>query len=235
MFNSNYGQNKRMDKNTVDSRNFDYGIFLFTGFAIIVFIFNILTYPNYLKYGEAIESVDVNSNGVITVNFTNRVAGYKIEDDREMIAWSNLFNDQFKMNRNQSKVLNPGGKRIPTTLLFISDGELDRNIFGEPYAEEGAGQITLPKLFIGMSLYMGFGILIATILLIRLFHRYPRLKKLLNSIRMVILSFILSIFLIKGISTSSYNLFRDMILIGIMTIPLFIIQVKLSGLKEETQ
>ena len=223
MFNFNYDNTDKTVKNTKGSGKFRNVIILLLLVAVIVFILNILTYHNYLKYEEAIESVDVNSNGVITIYFTDKVSGYKIEDDREMIAWSNLFDSLFKVNNQSSIILNPGGKRIPTTLLYISDGELDKTIFGDVYAEDGAGQITLPRLAIGMYISLGAIVIVTLIILRFLFRKYIFIQNIISVVTMIPLSYIISAFLIKGFSTSSHDIMRDFWFIGIMMLLVFMI------------
>lgn len=195
--------------------------------ALIVSLISLIgvdkaTKPIALTYNEAIKSVKVEDDKVF-INFTPEVSNYEIDPSGDIMAWKTIVSKLNKNNESQNTVINVDEKQ--TSIHYINqNGELDKQIYGPDY---GGGQLTHRRL--AMNYYVTFMLLICLALLIlsTIFRKKDKIKKTINTILMIPLSYIVSHILILGIKGATHHIIRDLSFVIIATILIFSIIISI--------
>ena len=183
------------------------------------------TKPIPLTYNEAIKSVKVVDDKVF-INFTPEVSNYEIDSSGDIMSWNTIISKLDKNKEPKNTVINVEGKN--TSMYYIDQtGGLDKQIYGPNDVSNYSGQLTLPRL--AMNYYVTFMLLICLALLIlsTIFRKKDKIKKTINTILMIPLSYIVSHILILGIKGATHHIIRDLSFVIIATILIFSIIISI--------
>ena len=183
------------------------------------------TKPIPLTYNEAIKSVKVVDDKVF-INFTPEVSNYEIDSSGDIMSWKTIISKLDKNKEPKNTVINVEGKN--TSIHYIDQtGGLDKQIYGPNDVSNYSGQLTLPRL--AMNYYVTFMLLICLALLIlsTIFRKKDKIKKTINTILMIPLSYIVSHILILGIKGATHHIIRDLSFVIIATILIFSIIISI--------
>ena len=185
------------------------------------------TKPIPLSFNKAIESTK-NEDGKVFIKFTPEVSNYDIVsygDNYDIMAWKTNISKIFESKEPKNTVINVNEEKNVSIHYIDQNGELDKQIYGPHY---DGGQITLPRLAMNYYiLFMGIILLILCILSI-IFRRKDRIMKLISTIMMFPISYIIANILISGIGGSTHHIIRDLSFVIIATVLIFSIIISLK-------
>lgn len=131
-------------------------------------------------------------------------------------VWSKIFDT----TQNQVITINPNGEKV-ITIYYVSNGEqMDKVIYGENPNVNG-GVITLPRLVLNYYFSVAFLMSFVLTILLLLFRKNKKIKKIIVTILLIPLSYIVSHIMIKGFNATSYSAIRDFYLILLIFIPIY--------------
>ena len=199
--------------------------------ALIVSLISLIgvdkfTKPIPLSYNEAIKSVKIEDDKAF-INFTPEVSNYEINSYGEFMAWRTIIGKLDKNNEPKNTVVNIAGEH--SVIYYIDQkGGLDTRIYGQDYEDNNGGQVTLPRLAMNYYIiFMGIILLLLWILSI-IFKRKTRIMKVISTIMMFPISYIIANILISGIGGSTHHIIRDLSFVIIATILIFSIIISLK-------
>lgn len=189
-------------------------------------VLSVLTVPDYFPYSKNLISVTENGNSTVTVSFDKRVTGYTVQKETgenskiktyRVTAWSTPWDVHLTKREAQNMII-PSKEAIA---LFYSpnDGTEDVFVYGtNPYKD--GGTISLPRLVLGY--YLVFAIFAALIFGVLLFalRKKETLRKWMEHLFLIPVSYILAHLCIKGFSIYSYSTPRNF---GAIVITAFLI------------
>lgn len=189
---------------------------------IVILSFAYLTAPEYQPYTDPFDLVTVNEeNGSVTLSFAG---AYELYERKlgvyDISLYDTIWNKIFDMTQNQVITVNPNGEKV-TTIYYVSNGEqMDKVIYGENPNVNG-GVITLPRLVLNYYFSVAFLMAFVLTILLLLFRKNKKIKKLIVTILLIPLSYIVSHIMIKGFNATSYSAIRDFYLILLLFIPIY--------------
>ena len=199
--------------------------------ALIVSLISLIgidkvTKPIPLSYNEAIKSVKIEDDRAF-INFTPEVSNYEINSYGEFMAWKTIIGKLDKNNEPKNTVVNIPGEH--SAMYYIDQtGAPDKKIYGPNDVSDYGGQVTLPRLAMNYYIvFMGIILLLLWILSI-IFKRKTRIMKVISTIMMFPISYIIANILISGIGGSTHHIFRDLSFVIIATILIFSIIISLK-------
>lgn len=210
-------------KRKLKNRNIYIGIYTAFIVALVLFIvFDKTTKPIPLSHEEAIESIE-EQNGKILIKFNENVSNYDIihyEEEGQnyynLMTWGNGLSKLLKKGEAKSSIIK--AEKLGGVYYIGQDRELDEIIYGNSL---DYNSVTLPRL--SMNYYFLMSIVIFVIFMILSFIFKDKKKKIITSIMYLALSYIISNFLVLGISRVTYHILRDLFFVSVTTVLLFII------------
>lgn len=207
-------------------------------FSITVTIFfimlgiNYLTKPNYIPYSKDIISINTNDNGIIFVDFEDKVSGYDINkyksEDGEgysysITTWENIWSKYISSKNVGTLVLNPNGEKINSIYYYSGNRTLtDTLIYGKRITQSG-GIVTLPRLVLSYYFIIAIVLAILSLIVLILVRKNKKFKNIIEKIVFVPTSYIIAHLCIKGLNSSSYNVLRDFYLILIISVFIYLL------------
>ena len=214
-------------------------------FSITVTIFfimlgiNYLTKPNYIPYSKDIISINTNDNGIIFVDFGDKVSGYNINkyqsEDGEgysysITTWENIWSKYISSKEVGTLVLNPNGEKI-NSIYYYSGNRRENSsinssgdilIYGKRIIENGV-IITLPRLVLTYYFIIAIVLTILSLIILILVRKNKKFKNIIEKIVFIPISYIIAHLCIKGLNSTSYNVLRDFYLILIISVFIYLL------------
>lgn len=185
------------------------------------------TKPIPISFNKAIESTK-NEDGKLFIKFTPEVSNYNIVsygDNYDIMAWKTNISKIFESKEPKNTVINVDEEKNVSIHYIEQNGELDKQIYGRYYH---GGRITLPRLAMNYYVcFMGIIFLILCIMSI-IFRRKARIMKVISTIMIFSISYIVANIIISGIRGSTHHIIRDLWFIVVATILIFSIIISLK-------
>ncbi len=194
-------------------------------FIIAILLFAYLTAPVYIPYSEGNNLVKVNENdGIVTLSFSNQ---YELTNGLGVgTYYLSLYNTSLNsiFNSTSEKVItiNPNGEKV-RTIYYVSNGVVEDKVIYGLNPNVYGGVITLPRLFLGYYFLIANFIAVILIILYVIFRKKERARSKIIKLLFVPISYILSHLMIMGRSSVSYSATRDLCLILLLGIPIYLI------------
>jgi len=182
-----------------------------------------LTTPEYLPYSENMFSFSEKEDGTIIVTVNEAISGYDVDgyydsDDPSVYIYNiSVWKYQLgKKSVEQSIVLKPV-EAEKVAVFYDPQGEEQIFVYGyNPDPDRGV--ITLPRLALAYYLIFALVLMMILGLLLLKFRNNRRVKQLLDYIIGIPAAYLLGHLCIKGISTVTYSLTRDLSAIIIVAV-----------------
>jgi hypothetical protein len=198
--------------------------------AVLIAVFSYLTLPQYVPYSEDLLSVTENENGMVLVSFDeDQVTGFsandlvRSEDGEEMVlyihAWKTTWGYLFPAHEVQNVVLKQA--ETPIDLIFYSPNKHQEaiKIWGRDVTYN---TVVLPRLVLVYYLVIaGLAVMLGGVLLL-VFRKNKKFQLWLERLTLFPVAYIISHLLIKGFTTISYAMSRDLIFILFVTVLFYI-------------
>lgn len=187
-----------------------------------------LTAPEYLPYSESLLSFYEGADGTVFVTFNEDVVGYDFgghaaEDGAvhvyHITAWTNLWQRFFPAHNTQSLVLKAESNQTVTVYYYLEGAE-DTFIYGKDLYPNG-GTLTLPRLALGYYALLATVLLVIGVLLWFACRGHSPIRDLVGKMLLLPASYLVAHLCIKGFSTSSYALSRDLAAILLVMLPIY--------------
>lgn len=193
---------------------------------LLIIVLNIATKPIPLLYKEAIESTEI-EDGKIFVKFKPEVSNYNVvshDFNHDIMAWKTNISKFFDSGEAKNTVISIDEEK-PVLINYISQGsELDRLIYGEI---DYGGRITLPRLAMNYYLLIMIIVFIITIILFFIFKNRAKIQKIVKTIMIFPLSYILGHIVIFGGDGTTHHMMRDLFFVIVGTLLFFSIFILL--------
>lgn len=205
--------------------------------VLVIFSISFLNAPKYMSYDENIVSLNETDNGMLVARFDEKIDGYEMnryptEDNSgyvyHLTTWDSLYHLIMRdslMNRQTKEtdiILNPDGEQIAAVYYYQTGKTEDVLIYGEDIAESG-GAVTLPSLY--LAYYRSIALLLSFICgaILKVFWKNSKVRDVTMKILFLLISFLLAQLAVNKWIPASYSSTRDLFIILLMMIPLYII------------
>lgn len=212
-------------------------------FVVIIVVLGYLTSPQYIQYNENIVKITPYGQGekeFLRVSFDEDVTDYKIEksyieNEYEKVntytitAWTTELDKLCEKSVYGTTISLDHG--VNTRVFYSSNnGQEDALIYDETLFSGGV--ITLPRLVLGY--YLLIAIVVAAVLgvLLLIFFKKVKVRRVLEKIFFLPVSYIIGHLCIMLFSTVSYSAMFDFFKILIITLPIYFILIIITSLAE---
>lgn len=228
---------KSMEKiKTTINKNKTYTILISSMTAIIavITICSYLTSPNYISYSELSEPITIiEDNGVISLTFTGEyeLSDRNTENEYSITLYNTMWNQIWGISKEQTIIVNPNKEDVSLIYYVSNKDELDEVIYRDKsnivtYDDSQfitGGVVTLPRLVLNYYFLIVFGITLSLGFILLCVKSLPRVKTILTFIIGFPISYMTSHILIVGGLNSSFDVIRDLYLILILSIPVYLL------------
>ncbi len=191
---------------------------------IVVLSFAYLTAPEYLPYTEQFDIVSVKeANGSVSLSFTGEYELSQRESGVYTISvYNTICNQLFNLAKEQTITVNPNNEAV-TTIYYVSNGGWDEDevIYGENPVVNG-GVLTLPRLNLNSYLVLAVGAFILVFVLLLILRKNKKMKDIMSRLLLVPFSYVISSITITGFNATSYSATRDLYLILILALIIYL-------------
>ena len=185
------------------------------------------TAPEFLSYSS--EPIEINEvNDSIVISFDDAVTDYKVNEKSqnifEITTWNTIFGNLTHRESIAEIVLNPNGEKVNTVYYISNNGTEDKVIYGENPVDNG-GRVTLPRVFLNYYATLAAFVILICAIISFVFRKNIKISKRIHHTILFPLSYLVSQFVIRGFSGSTYSATRDLYAISLLTIPLFFVLI----------
>ena len=185
--------------------------------AAALAVFSYLTTPLYFPYSEDLLSVTTTED-TVTVSFNESVTGCSCESVKEsgnattyfLSAWTTRL-DRILGTSGTREIVLAKEDRIPLSIYFAQNGtssESDIPIYGGT-----SGVVTLPRLALSYNMQLACMVFLILAVALLIFWRKKSVRLWLLRGLLLPVSYILGHLCVKGLSSFSYYMSRDLIFI----------------------
>ncbi|MCM3576498.1 zf-HC2 domain-containing protein [Mesobacillus subterraneus] len=196
-------------------------------FAVVTIAY--LTTPAYISYNENAVSIIEKDDGTVLLNFSEEVSGYNVNqypaaDNSgyvyDITTWETIWQQKISKNNLENTVLNPNGETVASIYYYNTDGIENTLIYGDPITEGSV--MTLPRLVLSYYVLFAIGFLLICGIGLVIFRKNEKIRNGLKKMILLPISYLFAHLLIKGLHSATYLAGRDLYVILLVTIPLYV-------------
>ena len=196
-------------------------------FALVTIAY--LTTPAYISYNENAVSIIEKDDGTVLLNFSEEVSGYNVNqylaaDNSgyvyDITTWETIWQQKISKNNLENTVLNPNGETVASIYYYNTDGIENTLIYGDPITDGSV--ITLPRLVLSYYVMFAIGFLLICGIGLVIFRKNEKIRNGLEKMILLPISYLFAHLLIKGLHSATYLAGRDLYVILLVTIPLYV-------------
>lgn len=196
-------------------------------FAVVTIAY--LTTPAYISYNENAVSIIEKDDGTVLLNFSEEVSGYNVNqypaaDNSgyvyDITTWETIWQQKINKNNLENTVLNPNGETVASIYYYNTDGTENTLIYGEPITDGSV--MTLPRLVLSYYVLFAIGFLLICGIGLVIFRKNEKIRNGLEKMILLPISYLFAHLLIKGLHSATYLAGRDLYVILLVTIPLYV-------------
>ncbi|WP_282034981.1 zf-HC2 domain-containing protein [Metabacillus indicus] len=199
-------------------------------FAVVTIAY--LTTPAYISYNEKNEnavSIIEKDDGTVLLNFSEEVSGFNVNhypaaDNSgyvyDITTWETIWQQKINKNNLENTVLNPNGETVASIYYYNTDGSENTLIYGDPITDGSV--MTLPRLVLSYYVLLAIGFLLICGIGLVIFRKNEKIRNGLDKMILLPISYLFAHFLIKGLHSSTYLAGRDLYVILLVTISLYV-------------
>lgn len=196
-------------------------------FAVVTIAY--LTTPAYISYNENAVSIIEKDDGTVLLNFSEEVSGYNVNqypaaDNSgyvyDITTWETIWQQKINKNNLENTVLNPNGETVASIYYYNTDGIENTLIYGDPITDGSV--MTLPRLVLSYYVLFAIGFLLICGIGLVIFRKNEKIRNGLEKMILLPISYLFAHLLIKGLHSATYLAGRDLYVILLVTIPLYV-------------
>ncbi|WP_044338772.1 zf-HC2 domain-containing protein [Rossellomorea aquimaris] len=196
-------------------------------FAVVTIAY--LTTPAYISYDENAVSIIEKEDGTILLNFSEEVSGYNVNqypaaDNSgyvyDITTWETIWQQKINKNNLENTVLNPNGETVASIYYYNTDGTENTLIYGEPITDGSV--MTLPRLVLSYYVLFAIGFLLICGIGLVIFRKNEKRRNGLEKMILLPISYLFAHLLIKGLHSATYLAGRDLYVLLLVTISLYV-------------
>ncbi|RSD27792.1 zf-HC2 domain-containing protein [Mesobacillus subterraneus] len=196
-------------------------------FAVVTIAY--LTTPAYISYNENAVSIIEKDDGTVLLNFSEEVSGYNVNqypaaDNSgyvyDITTWETIWHRKISKNNLENTVLNPNGETVASIYYYNTDGSENILIYGDPITDGSV--ITLPRLVLSYYVMFAIGFLLICGIGLVIFRKNEKIRNRLEKMILLPISYLFAHLLIKDLHSATYLAGRDLYVILLVTIPLYV-------------
>ncbi len=195
--------------------------------VLLISVFAVLDAPEYLPYSPELLTLTENPDGSICIRFSDRVTDYRYTTDSDeslpgkvcgtLEAWTSKWDRKISARGIQTLTLDS----LPERIYYCSNnGQDDTLIWGS--TPEYSGKVSLPRLIPGYYCVLAFGLLLVLLIMRLALRRHPKAAVWTERLALFPPAYLLAHLLIMGTDFISYSAQRDLGLISIVTVCLYL-------------
>ncbi|MGP1907985.1 zf-HC2 domain-containing protein [Metabacillus sp. JX24] len=196
-------------------------------FAVVTIAY--LTTPAYISYNENAVSIIEKDDGTVLLNFSEEVSGFNVNhypaaDNSgyvyDITTWETIWQQQINKNNLENTVLNPNGETVASIYYYNTDGSENTLIYGDPITDGSV--MTLPRLVLSYYVLLAIGFLLICGIGLVIFRKNEKIRNGLEKMILLPISYLFAHLLIKGLHSATYLAGRDLYVILLVTISLYV-------------
>lgn len=198
--------------------------------AIVVAALAVMDTPLFYPYSEDCVSLTENTDGSLTVTFSEEITDYRCElsttdpDTGSTIyyieAWSSFWAQQFTKRGIQSTTIVPKDNTALVVYYAQNNGEADVCLYNNSGVDYG-GVITLPRLTLGYYLLIDGAVLAVLLFAWFVFRKSSKARVWIERALLLPVSYAAGHLIVMGFNTVSYALVRDFLIIVLLTLLIY--------------
>lgn len=207
---------------------------LLTALAVAVLLvsgFAVLDAPEYFSYEPELAFVAENEDGTVTVRLAAGVTDYRCssvsdpedpgQTDYTLEAWSSQWDRLFSRRAIQTLTLPLDGEKLGHIYYSSNNGQADTLIYGAD--STNSGRISLPRLSLHFYGMLAAGVFCLLAILRAVFRKNPKAAALIDRVALYPVSYLFAHLIVVGWKVSSYSMLRDLGLMMIVSIGLYLV------------
>ena len=188
--------------------------------ALMVSAFGVLDAPEFFPYTPELLTVQPAQEGGIRIAFHEQVTDFRYDlylNEEENVAycdveaWTSVWDRWFSSGGERSVTIQPPENCELRVMYVPNDGTENVCVYGQTRLDGGV--ITLPRLALGYYLILAAGALALAGAVWLCAGKRPRIRLWAERIGLYPAAYVVSHFLVTGISSTSYSIMRDFSLI----------------------
>lgn len=196
-------------------------------FAVVTIAY--LTTPAYISYNENAVSIIEKDDGTVLLNFSKEVSGFNVNhypatDNSgyvyDITTWETIWQQKINKNNLENTVLNPNGETVASIYYYNTDGSENTLIYGDPITDGSV--MTLPRLVLSYYVLLAIGFLLICGIGLVIFRKNEKIRNGLEKMILLPISYLFAHLLIKGLYSATYLAGRDLYVILLVTISLYV-------------
>lgn len=196
-------------------------------FAVVTIAY--LTTPAYISYNENAVSIIEKDDGTVLLNFSEEVSGYNVNQSPaadnsgyvyDITTWETIWQQKINKNNLENTVLNPNGETVASIYYYNTDGIENTLIYGDAITDGSV--MTLPRLVLSYYVLFAIGFLLICGIGLVIFRKNEKIRNGLEKMILLPISYLFAHLLIKGLHSATYLAGRDLYIILLVTIPLYV-------------
>ncbi|MGF3104583.1 zf-HC2 domain-containing protein [Rossellomorea sp. DUT-2] len=196
-------------------------------FAVVTIAY--LTTPAYISYNENAVSIIEKDDGTVLLNFSEEVSGFNVNqypaaDNSgyvyDITTWETIWQQKINKNNLENTVLNPNGETVASIYYYNTDGTENTLIYGDPITDGSV--MTLPRLVLNYYVLFAIGFLLICGIGLVIFRKNEKRRNGLEKMILFPISYLFAHLLIKGLYSATYLAGRDIYVILLVTISLYV-------------
>ncbi|KEZ47060.1 zf-HC2 domain-containing protein [Metabacillus indicus] len=196
-------------------------------FAVVTIAY--LTTPAYISYNENAVSIIEKDDGTVLLNFSEEVSGFNVNhypaaDNSgyvyDITTWETIWQQKINKNNLENTVLNPNGETVASIYYYNTDGSENTLIYGDPITDGSV--MTLPRLVLSYYVLLAIGFLLICGIGLVIFRKNEKIRNGLEKMILLPISYLFAHLLIKGLHSATYLAGRDLYVILLVTISLYV-------------